>query len=125
LQYISIEHAKKLLSENQVTLSETAYDTGLSSTSRLHDLFINIEGMTPAEYKNGGKNLSIHYSFSNSSFGNIIIASTEKGICHLAFEEDHLIAIDNLKRKFPNAIFREQSNPIQQNTLQNIPQRPG
>ncbi len=49
LQYISVEHAKKMLKENRSTLFETAYDTGLSGTSRLHDLFVNIEGMTPAE----------------------------------------------------------------------------
>jgi AraC family transcriptional regulator, regulatory protein of adaptative response / methylated-DNA-[protein]-cysteine methyltransferase len=118
LQYISIEHAKKLISENsRVTLSDTAYETGFSSTSRLHDLFINIEGMTPAEYKSGGKNLSISYGFSDSSFGNIIIASTEKGICYLAFEEDRLIALSHLKNKFPNAAFREQTTPLQTNTL--------
>jgi len=46
LQYISISHANQLLKENQATLFETAYETGLSGTSRLHDLFVNIEGMT-------------------------------------------------------------------------------
>lgn len=55
LQYISVEHAKKILEKERATLFDTAYETGLSSTSRLHDLFVNIEGMTPAEYKNGGK----------------------------------------------------------------------
>ncbi|HEV7380523.1 MAG TPA: AraC family transcriptional regulator, partial [Dyadobacter sp.] len=55
LQYISVEHAKKVLRQSQqVTLMDTAIDTGLSGTSRLHDLFVNIEGMTPAEYKSGG-----------------------------------------------------------------------
>ncbi len=65
LQYISVEHAKKVLTESKKTLFETAYETGLSGTSRLHDLFINIEGMTPAEYKNGGNSLVINYSFAN------------------------------------------------------------
>src|ERR1700730_9837425 len=62
LQYTSVEYAKKILKENQTSLLDATYETGLSSTSRLHDLFINIEGMTPAEYKNGGKNLTINYS---------------------------------------------------------------
>ena len=53
LQYISIQHAKKLLEQNN-NIANTAFETGLSTTSRLHDLFINIEGMTPGEYKNGG-----------------------------------------------------------------------
>jgi len=79
LQYISIEYAKKVLKES--TLSDTAYETGLSGTSRLYDLFVNIEGMTPGEYKNAGKNLSINYSFIESPFGDIIVAATPKGIC--------------------------------------------
>src|SRR5690606_37406045 len=73
LQYISVEHAKKILKQERATLFDTAYETGLSSTSRLHDLFVNIEGMTPAEYKNGGKNLYINYSFAESPFGNLKI----------------------------------------------------
>nr|WP_321356406.1 methylated-DNA--[protein]-cysteine S-methyltransferase [uncultured Draconibacterium sp.] len=117
LQYISIEHAKMLLKDDNATLFDTAFDTGLSSTSRLHDLFINIEGMTPAEYKNGGKNLVIDYSFLGSPFGNILIASTEKGICHLDFEDDYTSALEQLKGKFPNAIFQEQMTSNQQNVL--------
>src|SRR5699024_8000326 len=53
LQYISLNHAKKLL-ENKQTIEEATFHTGLSSTSRLHDLFVNIEGMTPGEFKDGG-----------------------------------------------------------------------
>lgn len=117
LQYISIEHAKKILKESQATLFETAYDTGLSSSSRLHDLFVNIEGMTPAEYKNGGKNLNISYSFAESPFGNIMVASTQKGICHMAFYEDEQIAFSTLQSHFHNASFSRKLDLIQQNAL--------
>jgi len=117
LQYISVEHAKKILKDRRATLFDTAFDTGLSSTSRLHDLFVNIEGMTPGEYKNGGKNLAIHYRFSSSPFGKILIASTSKGVCHLAFEEDDAVALRQLKSKFPNAMFLAQTTSIQQNAL--------
>ena len=68
LQYISVEYAKSLLKEKQATLFDTAHETGLSGTGRLHDLFINIEGMTPAEYKNGVKGLSVNYIFAESPF---------------------------------------------------------
>ncbi|MDR3061647.1 MAG: AraC family transcriptional regulator, partial [Dysgonamonadaceae bacterium] len=54
LQYISLEYAKKVLKEGQSSLFDAAYETGLSGTGRLHDLFVNIEGMTPGEYSNGG-----------------------------------------------------------------------
>lgn len=117
LQYTSLEHAKKLLKENQATISETAFETGLSGTSRLHDLFVNIEGMTPAEYKNGGKNLEINYSFAESPFGNIIVASTQKGVCFMAFAEEEEIGFDDLKHKFPNAQFSKKLDLAQQNAL--------
>nr|WP_315201424.1 methylated-DNA--[protein]-cysteine S-methyltransferase [uncultured Flavobacterium sp.] len=117
LQYTSIEYAKKILKENKSTLFKTAYETGLSGTSRLHDLFINIEGMTPAEYKNGGKNLSINYSFANSPFGNILVASTLKGICHVAFVEDEFQAFSVLQNHFPNANFKQHLDHIQQTAL--------
>jgi AraC family transcriptional regulator, regulatory protein of adaptative response / methylated-DNA-[protein]-cysteine methyltransferase len=112
-----VEHAKILLKENQSTLFETAFETGLSGTSRLHDLFINIEGMTPAEYKNGGKNLFINYSFAESPFGNLIVASTAKGICYMAFNDDEHNALHDLKAKFPNASFTRKLDLVQQNAL--------
>jgi AraC family transcriptional regulator of adaptative response/methylated-DNA-[protein]-cysteine methyltransferase len=118
LQYISVEHAKKLLtSADQSTLFNAAFDTGLSGTSRLHDLFINIEGMTPAEYKNGGKDLIINFSFAESPFGNIIVASTTKGICYMAFEDQEEKAFNDLMDKFPNATFTRKLDLLQQNAL--------
>lgn len=117
LQYISIGYAKKLLKENQASLFDAAYETGLSGTSRLHDLFVKIEGMTPAEYKNGGKNLFINYSFAESPFGNILVASTQKGICYIAFFEDETIAFNVLQSHFPNAMFKQHVDLIQQNAL--------
>src|SRR6185295_1669338 len=77
LQFISIEHAKKMLQDNH-TIADATYETGLSGTGRLHDLFISIEGMTPGEYKNGGEHLQLHYSFAETPFGDIMIASTPK-----------------------------------------------
>lgn len=117
LQYITIAHARKLLSENKATIFDTAFESGLSGTSRLHDLFINIEGMTPAEYKNGGKSLSINYSFAESPFGNIIVASTAKGVCYMSFEDDEEKALNDLKSRFPNAAFQRKLDMLQQNAL--------
>ena len=117
LQFISLEHAKSLLKEEKASLFDTAYETGLSSTSRLHDLFVKIEGMSPAEYKNGGKSLNINYSFSGSPFGNVIAASTEKGICYLAFENDIQKAVGDLRAKFPNASFFEKQDDFQKTAL--------
>jgi len=117
LQYLTVEHAKKMLKENQATLFETAFETGLSGTGRLHDLFINIEGMTPGEYKNGGENLSINYSFAESPFGNILVASTAKGICHIAFADEEKKALEALQKTFPNADYKQVVDLAQQNVL--------
>ena len=117
IQYISLEHAKKMLKNTRATLFETAYETGLSGTGRLHDLFINIEGMTPGEFKNGGENLFINYSFAESPFGNIIVASTSKGICHMAFLESEEQAFKGLKGRFPKAQYNQVVDLIQQNSL--------
>lgn len=117
IQYLGIEYAKQLLKEQQFTLLDAAYETGLSGTSRLHDLFINIEGMTPGEFKNGGENLVINYCFAESPFGKLIVASTAKGICHMFFEEDELQALADLKTRFPNAEYHQVVDTLQQNAL--------
>jgi AraC family transcriptional regulator, regulatory protein of adaptative response / methylated-DNA-[protein]-cysteine methyltransferase len=117
LQYISVQHAKDMLKKNQSTLFDTAFETGLSGTGRLHDLFINIEGMTPGEYKNGGENLSINYSYAESPFGNILVASTSKGVCYMTFADDEKNALETLKKNFPNAHYRQMVDLIQQNAL--------
>lgn len=115
LQYISTQYAKKLLTA-KATLSETTFQTGLSSTSRLHDLFVSLEGMTPAEYRNGGENLEINYSFAETPFGRVIVASTYKGVCYIAFD-DTGSALTKLSGKFPNARFNEQADEFQKDAM--------
>lgn len=117
LQYLSLEHAKKMLKVYDLNLMDAAFETGLSGTGRLHDLFVNIEGMTPAEFKYGGRQLEINYSYSDSLFGKILAASTPKGICHASFCEHDDDAMAELQSKFPNARFSHQSDLHQQNLL--------
>ncbi len=115
LQFTSIEYAKHLLKE-QKTLADVSFETGLSGTSRLHDLFVQIEGMTPGEYQQGGKNLHIHYSYAETHFGNILIASTEKGICHISFQERGSDPAEIIKR-FPAASLEQKTDLHQQQAL--------
>ena len=117
MQYISLEYAKRLLKDQHLSLLDTAYETGLSGTSRLHDLFINIEGMTPGEFKKGGEALQINYSFAQSPFGQIIVASTGKGVCHMAFEEDAEQALITLKQRFPYGFYQHHVDKFQQDAL--------
>jgi AraC family transcriptional regulator, regulatory protein of adaptative response / methylated-DNA-[protein]-cysteine methyltransferase len=117
LQYLTVEHAKNILRQNKATNADIAFETGLSGTGRLHDLFVSIEGMTPGEYKNGGQDLVINYSFAESPFGQILVASTTKGICYMAFVVNDTKALDSLKSKFPNATYRQVVDEHQQNAL--------
>lgn len=117
LQYISVEYAKNILKNKEATVFDAAYDTGLSGTGRLHDLFVKIEGMTPGEFKNGGENLSINYSYAETPFGNMIVASTHKGICYMAFADDEANSLAAMCQHFPRAAFRQITDIIQQNAL--------
>jgi AraC family transcriptional regulator of adaptative response/methylated-DNA-[protein]-cysteine methyltransferase len=115
LQFTSIEHAKQLLQE-QHTLADVSFETGLSGTSRLHDLFMQIEGMTPGEYQQGGKNLHIYYSHAETLFGNILIASTNRGICHLSFVSK-MADISEIRNRFPAAVLEQKTDLHQQQAL--------
>lgn len=117
LQFISVEYAKNLLKQN-LSLSDVSFETGLSGTGRLHDLFIGIEGMTPGEFKNGGAALQIQYSFITTPFGEVIIAATEKGICHLSFIKTKKEGIKNLEYYFPNARLIKKMDEVQKNAAQ-------
>jgi AraC family transcriptional regulator of adaptative response/methylated-DNA-[protein]-cysteine methyltransferase len=116
LQYISLEHAKQLL-QKKYTLADASFEAGLSGTSRLHDLFISIEGMTPGEFKEGGANLYINYSFAETPFGDILIASTPKGICHISFAKNQKEELQVLRSQFPQASFVQKTDLLQQNAL--------
>ncbi|WP_061234058.1 methylated-DNA--[protein]-cysteine S-methyltransferase [Leptospira interrogans] len=118
LQYITLQNAKSILSKPQTTLFDAAFETGLSGTSRLHDLFVKIEGMTPGEFKNGGENIKIRYSFQRSVFGNYLIASTEKGICNLFFydiPEEQIVF--ELKEQWNRADIIEQMDENQNRVI--------
>lgn len=117
LQYISTEHARALLLKNK-TLADVSFEAGLSGTSRLHDLFVAVEAMTPGEFKNGGENLEISYIFSTTVFGDVIIAATQKGICKIDFIENRDTAVKKLSGYWPNAVLKEKKNEHQQQVLQ-------
>lgn len=116
LQFLTLEHAKTIL-KTKTPLLQTTYQSGLSSSSRLHDLFIKIQGMSPAEFQNGGQNLHINYDYYDSHFGQILIASTSKGICYLAFENENKQALKELKDLFLKAELHQTQDKIQKSAL--------
>jgi AraC family transcriptional regulator of adaptative response/methylated-DNA-[protein]-cysteine methyltransferase len=113
LQYLTLQHAKAQLAIGASQL-DTALAVGLSSSSRLHDLFVNIEGMTPAEYRNGGQDLTVDYITHSTAFGDVVVAATAKGICALQFIESSTDALTTLQAQFPAATYRQQPHPHHQ-----------
>lgn len=84
LQFLTKEGAKDLLNRSE-NLLETTHQVGLSSLGRLHDLFVTAEAVTPGEYKSRGEGVTIRYGVHPTPFGKCLIATTDRGICHLSF----------------------------------------
>ncbi|HLG93905.1 MAG TPA: methylated-DNA--[protein]-cysteine S-methyltransferase [candidate division Zixibacteria bacterium] len=104
MQFLTLDHAKKLLEQSKSVLDAT-YEAGLSSPGRLHDLFVNIEAVTPGEFKQKGAGLKISYGIHPSPFGECLLAVTERGICGLSFieKENPRKAIRYQQSKWPEA----------------------
>jgi AraC family transcriptional regulator of adaptative response/methylated-DNA-[protein]-cysteine methyltransferase len=84
IQFLTKEGAKNLLDQSE-NLLDTTHQVGLSSLGRLHDLFVTAEAVTPGEYKSRGAGVTIRYGVHPTPFGKCLIATTERGICHLSF----------------------------------------
>ncbi len=108
LQFLTKEYAKELL-ERSKDLLAVAYETGLSSPGRLHDLFVTCEAVTPGEFKNRGEGLTIFYGFHPSPFGECLLALTERGICGLSFVQPGRRdqALDALRGRWRKASLRQ------------------
>ena len=108
VQFLTLERAKKVLAQSRSVL-EAAYDAGLSGPGRLHDLFVNVEAMTPGEYKRRGRGLTIRYGLHPSPFGQCLVLRTARGVCGLAFTAPERCdkALADLARGFEAAAFIE------------------
>ena len=104
LQYLTVEYAKSKIAETKSLLDLTS-DIGLSSPGRLHDLFVNLEAMSPGEFKTGGSGLQIVCGIHDTPFGKALIATTSRGICNLRFLDgtDEQTAAQMLRNVWLNA----------------------
>jgi AraC family transcriptional regulator of adaptative response/methylated-DNA-[protein]-cysteine methyltransferase len=132
-RFLTKEFAKEKLVES-TNLLEATFESGLSSSSRLHDLFVSYEAMTPAEFKAKGAGLTIHYGIHETPFGECLIATTERGITDFRFlggesveliikelqqdfEKVNLIFDNKLTKPFIEQIFYETTNTSEPITL--------
>jgi AraC family transcriptional regulator of adaptative response/methylated-DNA-[protein]-cysteine methyltransferase len=108
LQFLTLEYAKKLLRERRSPLDVT-YQAGLSSPSRLHDLFVSVDAVTPGQYRIMGSGLKISYGFHPSPFGPCMVALTDRGICSLSFVDAHeqRESVAALEHQWPQAQLEE------------------
>jgi AraC family transcriptional regulator of adaptative response/methylated-DNA-[protein]-cysteine methyltransferase len=108
LQFLTAEHARELLRESRSVL-DVSYEVGLSGGGRLHDLMLNVIAATPGEVKSGGLGLDIRFGFHESPFGESLIATTDRGICNLAFTQgdNRERLLSEMRSRWPNATFIE------------------
>lgn len=107
LQFLTKEYAKQLLDDSKNVL-DASYDTGLSGSGRLHDLFLTCEAVTPGEYQRKGLNLEIVYGIHPSPFGKCLLATTEQGICSLRFirNDNEKALISDLQKTWPYGLLK-------------------
>ena len=110
LGFLTVQHARALLAQD-VSVLDTALDVGLSGPSRLHDLFVSFEAMTPGEAKNGGANLTITYSMLETPFGQVVVMKTSKGICGLEFIDAQKDPRARVQQRWPGATLIEGCAP--------------
>jgi AraC family transcriptional regulator of adaptative response/methylated-DNA-[protein]-cysteine methyltransferase len=111
LQAVTLDHAKRLLRQEELPLLETSFELGLSGPSRLHDLFVTHEAMSPGEWKLRGGGLTIRYGFHPCPFGVALVMITGRGLAGLAFNDagDEKASFEDMASRWPNAQFIEDS----------------
>ena len=104
LQAITIERARELLRDS-ATVLDTAYDVGLSGPSRLHDLFVTHEALTPGDYRRD--DLTLAFGFHDSPFGETIVVAAPRGLAGLGFVDEgkREAALADMQRRWPRAKF--------------------
>jgi len=107
-QYLTLDHAKVLLAD-RFSVLDTALASGLSAPSRLHDMFLTWEAMSPGEYARAGEGLTVFWGWFDSPFGPALVMGTERGLCGIGFsaETGAEAAFTDLVGRWPRATFVE------------------
>lgn len=108
LQVLTLERSKELLDESR-SLLEVSHELGLSGSSRLHDHFVQLEAVTPGEYKNRGKQVQIEYGVHATPLGPMFVAVTPRGVCRAEFMDFNSMdeLLDHLHNAWPLSSIRE------------------
>ncbi len=115
LQFVTVDFLKKKLAESR-NLVEAAEQAGLSSQSRVYDLFTTLEAVTPQEYKLSGAGIRVEYGFHETQFGLALIGATDRGICWLSFvptDGDPRTELERMKEHWYNSVFHQNESLTQ------------
>lgn len=91
-----------VLSEN---VTSAIYQAGYSSSGRFYDRSDKVLGMTPTQYRSGGMNVAIAFAVAECTFGHVLVAMTERGVCAILIGDDADALLQDLKKRFPKATF--------------------
>jgi AraC family transcriptional regulator, regulatory protein of adaptative response / methylated-DNA-[protein]-cysteine methyltransferase len=104
LAFVTAQAARAALKDADSVL-DAAHAVGLSGPGRLHDLVVTLDAVTPGELKQLGRGVQLTHGFSDTPFGRALLASTTRGLCHLAFVEpgEERQALHALESSWPRA----------------------
>src|SRR5262249_19372867 len=91
------------LAQGERSVTETIYEAGFNSSGRFYATANERLGMKPHEYKQGGKNIEIHFTVGESSLSSILVARSEKGVCAISLGNDLNALVHELQGRFPFA----------------------
>lgn len=105
-QAVALDHAKQLLRDDATVLT-TSFEVGLSSASRLHDLFVTYEAMPPGAWARRGDGLTMRWGVADCPFGKALLVMTDYGLAGLAFfdGDDPSVAFADMSGRWPNAQY--------------------
>ncbi|WP_275951536.1 methylated-DNA--[protein]-cysteine S-methyltransferase [Granulicella sp. dw_53] len=86
-----------------VKITDAIYESGFGSSSRLYEKSNASLGMTPRVMRAGGAGLLIRYTIAPSPLGRMLVATTDVGICSIAFGKDDAELVANLRELFNKA----------------------
>lgn len=85
------------------SVTETLYASGFNSSGRFYEAANGMLGMTPAAFREGGSNASIHFALAQCSLGAVLVACSERGVCAILLGDEPQALLDDLQRRFPKA----------------------
>jgi AraC family transcriptional regulator of adaptative response/methylated-DNA-[protein]-cysteine methyltransferase len=106
-QALRLGPARKLLTQGETPVLDASLDVGMSGPSRLHDLFVTCDAVTPGDVRRRGRGLDIRWGVHPSPFGRVLLAETAIGVCWLSFGSDDTVQtmFGELHATYPEANY--------------------